>query len=274
MSFYLGIDGGGSTCRARVVDATGRVIGTGQAGPANITSDRQGSLAAILAAAGAALGDVPFGAVTAVLGLAGANDRAAAAELEQVLPFRRTRIVTDGHIAVAGALGDRDGIVAVLGTGSVFVVQRGGVQREIGGKGLILGDEASGAWIGRSLLSAALRADDGFEPLTPLLQAVLAQNGGVAGIIAFAKAATPADFAALAPLVTGSPDPAALSIMDQGTCHILQAIALLQGHDRLPVVCLGGLAPAYAARISAHWPLVQPLGTGLDGALALAQAMG
>jgi glucosamine kinase len=219
------------------------------------------------------LGDVPFGAVTAVLGLAGANDRAAAAELEQVLPFRRTRIVTDGHIAVAGALGDRDGIVAVLGTGSVFVVQRGRVQREIGGKGLILGDEASGAWIGRSLLAAALRADDGFEPLTPLLQTVLAQNGGVAGIIAFAKAATPADFAALAPLVTGSPDLAALAIMDQGTRQILQAIALLQGRDRLPVVCLGGLAPAYTPRISTHWPLVQPLGTGLDGALALAQAM-
>ncbi len=238
----------GAAMMARVADGTGRVIGEGQSGPANITSDRQGSLAAILAAARAALGGVLFGAVPAALGLAGVNDGQAAAALEQGLPFHRTRIVTDGHIAVKGALGNRDGIVAALGTGSVFVVQRSGVQREIGGNGLILGDEASGAWIGRSLLSAALRADDGFVPLTPLLRAVLAQYGGVAGIIGFAKAATPADFAALAPLVTGSQDPAALAILANGTAEVLRAIALLQGGDPLPVVCLGGLAPVYAPR--------------------------
>lgn len=273
MKFYLGIDGGGSTCRARVVDASGRLIGEGQAGPANITSDRQASLAAILTAARAALGALPFEAVTAALGLAGANDRQAAADLERRLPFGQSRIVSDGHIAVMGALGAGDGIVAALGTGSVFVVQRQGVQREIGGKGLILGDEASGAWIGRRLLSLALRADDGFQPTTPLLTRVLADMGGVAGTIGFARSATPADFAALAPLIAASQDPAAVAILDEGAGEVLRAIALLQGGDRLPVVCLGGLAPVYASRISAVWDLAQPLATGLDGALALARLM-
>ena len=32
---YLGIDGGGSTCRARLSDAQGSVVGEGFAGPAN-----------------------------------------------------------------------------------------------------------------------------------------------------------------------------------------------------------------------------------------------
>ena len=273
MRVFLGIDGGGSTCRARVVDRHGTVIGSGQSGPANITTDREGSLTAILAAARVALGDLPFGVVTAALGLAGANDRQAAADLAQRLPFARTRIVTDGHIAVKGALADTDGIVAALGTGSVFVVQRHGEQREIGGKGLILGDEASGAWIGRKLLSAALRADDGFQPMTPLLVRVLVDIGGVAAVIGFAKTATPADFAALAPLVAGSNDPAALAILQESTGEVLRAIALLQGTDRLPVVCLGGLAPVYAPRIGAVWQLAQPLGTGLDGALSLARSI-
>ena len=34
MPLFLGIDGGGTGCRAVVADATGRVLGTGAAGPA------------------------------------------------------------------------------------------------------------------------------------------------------------------------------------------------------------------------------------------------
>ena len=33
--YYLGVDAGGSHCRARLTDADGTVLGTGQSGPAN-----------------------------------------------------------------------------------------------------------------------------------------------------------------------------------------------------------------------------------------------
>ncbi len=273
MTIYLGIDGGGSTCRARAQDASGHVLAEASAGPANIASDLEGALASVHQAARAVLGDVPLSQVHACLGLAGANDTAAAEKARARLGFGRLLLVTDGHVSVRGALGQGDGIVAAIGTGSVFASQRGGVQREVGGKGLILGDEGSGAWLGRALLAAALRALDGFQPETPLLSQTLNRYGGAPGIIAFAATARPADFAALAPEVTASQDPAAQSILTRARADVREAVALLQGPDRLPVVCLGGLAPAYAPDLARHWPLAQPQGSALDGAMDLARSL-
>lgn len=273
MTVYLGLDGGGSGCRARAEDGSGRIIGEGHAGPANVTSDLYGAAQAILLAADAALCGHDPQDVVACLGLAGAVHPDIIARMERRLPFGRIRIVTDGAIAIKGALGDDDGILAAIGTGSVFVVQRGGHQREIGGKGLILGDEGSGAWIGRALLSAALNAKDGFSPVTPLLQDILDRMNGPDGIIAFAATARPADFAALAPLVTPSDDDAAKVIMDKARHHVLAAIAVLQDHDRWPVVCVGGLAEVYSSAILKVWPVAPAKGSPLAGALALARTL-
>jgi glucosamine kinase len=208
--------------------------------------------------------------VRAALGLAGANDRDAARRLHDRLPFLSSRVVTDGHVSVVGALGPPDGIVAAIGTGSFFVVQRSGEQREIGGKGFVLGDEASGAWMGRKLLSLTLRALDGFAPMTPLCQMTLDKMGGSAGIIAFASRARPADFAALASCVTGSDDPVASAILAEAGDECARAVELLQGGLELPVVVLGGLASVFAPMLSRRWTVLAPLGSALDGATHLA----
>jgi glucosamine kinase len=273
VTILLGVDGGGSTCRARAVDDTGQVIGEGVAGPANITTDHEGALSAILEACAAALRQHDPGTVRAALGLAGANDPAEAQRLQSRLPFRESRVVTDGHISVLGALGAQDGIVAAIGTGSIFVLQRGGRQREIGGKGLVLGDEASGAWMGRKLLSQALRALDGFAPMTPLCQKMLDTMGGTAGIIAFAARARPADFATFASQITGSDDPAAIAILAEAGDECTKAVEILQGGLQLPVVVLGGLATVFAPIMARRWTVAAPLGTALDGAFLLARSL-
>jgi glucosamine kinase len=269
----LGLDGGGSGCRARLTDAAGHVLGQGEAGPANIMSDMACAEAAIRAAAAAALGPHDPAQVVACLGLAGAIDPAARAGLARRLPFARTRIETDGFIAVRGALGESDGIVAVLGTGSAFAVQRGGQVSEIGGKGLILGDEGSGGWIGRAILSATLRAVDGFVPMTPLNRAILDEMGGPDGIISFAATARPADFASLAPRVAGSADPAARRIIASAAAEIAASVALLQRGEDLPVVCHGGLSSVFAPLLAARWRVVEPAQTALDGACRLARGL-
>ncbi|HOZ35100.1 MAG TPA: BadF/BadG/BcrA/BcrD ATPase family protein, partial [Tabrizicola sp.] len=164
MALFLGIDGGGTGCRAAVADASGRILGTGVAGPANLTSDPAGTRANILAATRAALaaavgpdaGEAELTRLVAGLGLAGANTTGASLDL----PFAKLRLETDAVTAVKGALWGGDGIVAAIGTGSVFASQRNGVIRQVGGWGLVLGDEGSGAWLGRSLLARALRAVD------------------------------------------------------------------------------------------------------------------
>lgn len=275
MALFLGIDGGGTGCRAAVADAQGRILGRGAGGPANISIDTASALTAVLAATRAALAEagLPPGALTglrAALGLAGANVPQSAARLAQGLPFAQARIVSDGMTATMGALQGKDGIVAAIGTGSVFGVIRDGQFRSYGGHGFLLGDEGSGAVLGRALLAQALRASDGFAPMTPLLREVLETLGGPAGIIAFGLRATPADFGRHAPRIVAGEDPAARGLFDAAVAEIAAMIDHLQGPNPLPVVFLGGLGPAFAARLAGRWDIRAPLGSGLDGAVQLA----
>jgi glucosamine kinase len=275
MALFLGIDGGGTGCRAAVCDAAGRILGEGRAGPSNIASDPDGARANILAAARLAL---PLGAelgqLCSVMGLAGANVAQSVERFSAGLPFARLRVESDALIAVKGALHDRDGVIAALGTGSVFAAQRAGAVRQIGGRGLVLGDEASGAWIGRSILARCLRALDGMEPMTPLLSGLLADRGGANGIIAFAQSARPADLAALAPQVVEADDPAARAVMTAADAHVAAYVSRLQGDSDLPVVFLGGLGPVFAGRLQGLWTVRQASGSALDGALWLARQAG
>ena len=273
MQLVLGVDGGGTGCRAAVADLSGRVLGRGEAGAANIASEPDGAADNIRLAIERALGQAG-GTVSqirrAVLGLAGANLPGAPERLAETLPYPQVDIVTDAITAARGALGDRDGILAAIGTGSVFAVQRGGMIRPYGGYGFLLGDEGSGASLGRALLSRALRAHDGVVPMTPLLTQVLDDIGGTGRIVAFAFTARPADFAAFAPQVTDSTDPAALAIRAEAEGEVARMLDTLQAGTGLPVVFLGGLGPHYARRFQSRWPILPALGTGLDGALHLA----
>lgn len=273
MDLFLGIDGGGTGCRAVLTDGSGSVLGRGEAGPANIASDFAGAVDNILHAARIACAGRDLSTIKAGLGLAGANAAGASERLRTHLPFASVAVETDGITAIRGALGTGDGIVAAVGTGSVFGEQRGGVIRQIGGWGLVLGDEGSGAWIGRAILSAALRAVDGFAPVTPLLAALTRDLGGPSGVVAFSLSARPVDFAGYAPQVLDSDDPAALMVMAQATAYVAGAIDLLQGAGPVPVVFLGGLATAYATRLAGRWPIQPAKGGSVDGALLLARGL-
>lgn len=278
MRFFLGIDGGGSGCRAALADVDGIVLAQAEGGPANIASDLDTATANILAITRDVLRqralapDMP--GLSVAMGLAGANIPSCATQFRARLPFTRLRIDTDATTALKGALHDGDGIVAAIGTGSVFVRQLAGVAHSIGGRGLVLGDEGSGAWMGRALLSASLRAVDGFAALTPLLQSVLDELGGDGGVMAFGTTAVPADYARFARRIADSDDPAAREIMARASADIAASIALLQPAAPLPLVFLGGLGARFAPRFAADWTIQPPLGSGVDGALWLARQPG
>ncbi|MCQ0970873.1 ATPase [Paracoccus sp. TK19116] len=272
--YYLGVDGGGTGCRALLCDAAGREIGEGRGGPANVNSDRGSALSAILDASSQALDGIAPERVTAVLGLAGAEVSSARDWLVAELPFGRAQVVQDAVIATAGALGDRDGIVATLGTGSVFSRQLGGAFRLIGGRGPVLGDEAGGSWLGRQLLSRVLRAADGHAAITPLAQRLLDRMGGVPGIVTFASRARPSDFGGLvADILAATDDPLAAALLAEADTHVAAAIGLLQQTETLPVAFVGGLGPIYQARLAGRWPIVAPLASPLHGAVQMARAM-
>jgi glucosamine kinase len=183
------------------------------------------------------------------------------------LDLPRAQVADDQASTIAGALGDADGAVCAIGTGSFVGRQADGRVTRLGGWGFHLGDQASGAWLGRMLLTRACLAQDGILPASPLLTRVLAQDFGPGGHVAFQFRATPADYAALAPQVTGGDDPAARALLAEGAAYLTAALAAL-GWQQGQTLCLtGGVGPAYAALLP---PSVPPRGNALDGALALA----
>ena len=275
MTLFLGIDGGGTGCRAALADAKGRVLGRGRGGPANINTNVEGAASNILAATDAAIADsgVDPRKLIATLGLAGGTITAATQRLSELLPFAKVQIVNDAITATRGALGHEDGILAALGTGSVFAVQRAGRVRQVGGRGFLMGDEGSGAVMGRTLLADAMRAGDGFLPMSPLLEQLLDEYGGAEGIISFGNRASPAQFGELAPRIVNSDDSAARRIFDRAVEEVRHILTVLQAGQSLPVVFVGGLGAHYATRLSGPWPVQTARGDGVDGALLMAQQL-
>lgn len=262
----IAIDGGGSGCRG-LLRLTSGEIRTAEAGPANAytdiatAADRIAGLASGLAA-GAGI-EVPH--VTA--GVAGCRLPEIARALADRLPFP-ARVVDDSVTAARGALGNRDGVLAALGTGSFFLRQSGGTVAHLGGWGFTFGDRASGAWIGRAAVEAALRAADGMAETDALTDALITPHP----LLRF-RPATPSDLAALAPLVLSHAEtPTAARLIAEAGAEITAALAALGSPEAEPLVLSGG----FGAALAPHLPgtlrarLAPAAGTPLDGALALA----
>lgn len=281
MDHMIAIDGGGTSCRALVADGRGTALGRGRAGSANIMTDLEGARKNIVAAAEAACAEagLPAGILRssdALLGLAGANIGDYGERIRAILPFRRSNVETDALIALHGALGEHDGAVAILGTGSVFMARDGETIRSVGGWGFMVGDLGSGARVGRALLQEALLAHDGVHPGSGLTSEVLRRfEDDPQTLVEYAHTAKPGEFGAFAPLVfeyADRGDPIGNALIDGAVRSIEEALTAIMppACDRLCL--LGGLAKSYEPHLGPRFRRVvkTPLGDALDGALALA----
>lgn len=282
MTLFLGIDAGGTSCKARLTDETGRVLGAGRAGPANTRIGLEALQATLLdatyqavAAAGLPREVVPT--LKAGMGIAGIN-RAGIKQQIQALsfPFASLVLSSDAVIANLGAHAGGDGAILILGTGSVGLIKRGEDSTSIGGYGFPISDEGSGAALGLSAIRHALRALDGRTRPTPLSRALTQQfEHAIPQVIGWMDEAAPGDYARFAPLVlhyAESGDEIALSIVRDAALHVERFIETIYARGATRCVLMGGLAepmkPWLRARIVDR--LVEPLGDALDGALLLA----
>ncbi|MBA5801835.1 N-acetylglucosamine kinase [Rhizobium changzhiense] len=277
----IGIDGGGTSCRAAVADRNGNIVGRGKSGPANILSDLENSLLNIVESARQALRDAGIAAetissVVSVVGVAGANVTDYGQRIEKALPFAEGRVVTDALIALQGALGDADGIVGAFGTGSVYNARRDGRLNGIGGWGFVVGDQASGARLGRDLLERSLLAHDGVRPASSITDAVMTEYGNdPERIVEFAHSARPTDFARYAPVVfahAAKGDVVAAGIVTDAATAIGESLEALLWSECPSICLLGGLAGAYEPWLSERYRsrLTKPKGDALQGAVELA----
>lgn len=280
MEYAIGVDGGGTGCRVAIVDRKGTALGEATNGPANIATNIDLALTNICAAIEAAAQAAQLGAdykknCAIVLGLAGANVGSNAQYLTARLPFSSCLVVSDALTSLDGALGGTDGTGAMIGTGSVFASRMGRHFRMLGGWGFQLGDQGSGAVIGRSLLQETLLAHDRIRSKSSLTERVMAHFGSAAQISEFARHHGPQDFSALAPMVLEEArlgDGVAIQIVTDAARYIAKAVDCVSLSADLPVTMIGGLSASLADYLPAELKsrLIPAAGNALDGAKRMA----
>ncbi len=278
----IGIDAGGTSCRIALERHGGRTEMV--FGSANVTTDFRGATKLIregldAVAAKAGLTNSELWTYPAYLGLAGIVDEAGAEAVAKELPLKAAVVESDRRATVIGALGDADGTVAGIGTGSFLARRSGAAMQLVGGWGLRLGDEASGAWLGRGLLASVLEVVDGLREATPLTREVFETFKEAPGrIVTFSLSADPAEFAGFAPGIIEAAkagDPTGIDLMREGAIYLTTTMAKLGWEGREPLCLIGGVGGHYLDYLPECFArsVVPARGTALDGALKLAAGL-
>jgi N-acetylglucosamine kinase len=261
MRLFLGVDGGQSSTTVLIGDESGRVLGTGEAGPCNHAGAEEGrarferavneGLQAACARAGLEAATVRF--ESACFGMSGgAEDKQAM--LEGTLRAEHLIVTTDAAIALSGATATGQGIAAIAGTGSIaFGRNAAGRTARTGGWGYIFGDEGSGFDMARQALRAALRMEEGWGPPTSLRQALLDSTGSRnvnEALHLFYTAEWPrrrvAALASLADAAAAEGDAVAMVILNRAGVELAMLVAAVRSQlwkpgDDVDVAYIGGV---------------------------------
>ncbi len=284
MNYFIGVDGGGTGCRAAVADASGEVLARAQSGPANILTDysktRENVMIAIQTAwQTAGLDENSMSDADCALGLAGANIGVVGKQLEKSLPFTNCIVTDDRATTLKGVLGDEDGCIAVVGTGSFYSGHYNGVVTNIGGWGFQVGDDGGGARLGQDLLRRVIHCYDGIRQHSELTRSILSEfKDSPQAIVEFAIQARPSDFGKFVPEIVDAAhhnDIHGLGLI-RSTVDMIQVCIDAVGYiPETPLYLLGGLgktllefmAPRYSD-VSNH-----AKGDALSGAISMAQQL-
>ena len=278
--FFLGIDGGGSRCRARVRDVNGTLLAEATGGASNIYQDFRGALATIMdtSRAAAQTAGVTTQQLHAGLGIAGIVTSVGAEKVvEAALPFASVSVNNDAYAACVGAFGGGDGGIVIAGTGSIGFALVGGQRHMVGGWGFQLGDHGSGAWVGHHAVRRAALALDGLLQPTRLITDVLARTGGNRlDLSRWSEQAKPKDYAQVAPLVfecAAQGDVQGMMIVIEGASAISNLGRALLARGAKAICLLGGLSKAYPPYLDADvkQALAEPGADAVDGAIMMAR---
>ena len=283
MGSYIAIDAGGTRIRGHESINGTEFTGSGVTHSNSLALDLARNISA-------AIPDGCNEVDTLVLSLAAIPQQAEdqklmAAALLQRVRFERLVIASDTKAAALSTKSHADLTIAV-GTGITALVNMPDHNFELTGHGYLIGDEASGFWIGRSGLNAALRADEGRGPDTSLLKAAINFYQVPAKELAdhIHQLSTPvAQVAAFAPSVVKAAqagDAEALFIVSQAANEIVVLIEVAIERANIKTVALvGGAIPhgellhhqVLAASQSLNVDFISDSAEPLQGACKIAQ---
>lgn len=296
----IGIDGGGSKTRGRLVygdQQVQRVIGSTRVGVVGFTEacERVVQLIADLTQdAGIERSEIDA-VVVGVAGIWLEEERQRFAHLLKVIAkdsgFNLQDMIatSDAEIALRGAFGIEPGIMIIAGTGTITLGKnaKGELVRS-GGWGIEIDDEGSGAWIGKKGLSACVKAIDGRGVKTSLLDSLADRypqiNLKYPRSIVSAFMDKVFEYHHLTPMVLDEAekgDKVCLTIVKDAADRLYEnivAVANVIPGDPKTVSFLGGLlenntmvSKELMSRIKkgGNFTVINPKGTALDGAIEL-----
>ncbi|MET0498360.1 MAG: BadF/BadG/BcrA/BcrD ATPase family protein [Steroidobacteraceae bacterium] len=271
---FLGVDGGGTKTAYAVIDSDGGLharhvgpsvshLADGFAPARDLLADGIGKA---LALASLSADKIDF----AFVGLpAYGEDTASIAKLDampaSLLRRDHYRCGNDMLCSWAGALGCRDGISVIAGTGSMAYGEYAGRAARCGGWGEIIGDEGSAYWIAREGMNLFSRMSDGRVPRGPLYELVRARWGlsedlDLCARVYGADANTRSAFAQFAPVVheaARAGDVQATAVFERAANELFQCVEAtrrtLNVPDRvvLPVSHTGGVLNGASSMLEA-----------------------
>jgi len=184
LTYYLGVDGGGSKTLAVVTDRTGRILGRGMSGCGNhqlgvslADGNIREATEKALADAGLRREDIAY----AMFGLAGADREADFQILRPMVAamgYERHGIVCDTVIGLRAGTRQPDGVVLICGSGTnCYGMNAAGEELQVGGFGYEFGDFGGGSELAVEAFRAVIRAWEGREKPTALTALVLEAAG-------------------------------------------------------------------------------------------------
>ena len=304
--YYLGVDGGGTNCRVRLADENLETLAEVKNGRSNLQIDGgdpafnaiSDGTRDVFAAAGLDFSETAN--TYACFGMAGGRmDSARAGFAARPWPFAGVKVYDDIDIAHAGALGGKEGGVVIIGTGSAAMSIVDGKRHQAGGWGFHIGDQMSGAILGRELARYAVEAEDGLVQSSPLTKAVInALGGDNQGVMTWSFATdmdltllssdgsedcddaligrAPAEFGKLMPLwfdFLEQGDPVAEKLLEIEMGYIDTYVRWFKSHDAKVMAIVGGLGQRLFPRLQDRYGdfVALPQFEPLHGAVILAR---
>lgn len=280
--YYVGIDGGGTSCRARIRSEDGKLIGEAKSGSANILLGVDVAMSSILdaitqAAKQGNLNESHFSSMHVGLALAGAEQKSAWQKFMTLShPFASMVLNTDAYGACIGAHNADSGAIMIAGTGSCGIYLSNGDQHVVGGREFPISDQGGGAVMGLHLIQQVLLAEDGIIEKTPLAHHVMAHfNHDVDQIVEWSKSALPRDYGQFSPAIfqyAQQSDALGIKMLKQTAADIEMFLVALNRKGATRICLMGSIAERIKAWLSPPvqaW-IVEPQFDAIEGALMFA----
>lgn len=284
ITYYIGVDGGGTGTRVKILDSQLKLIAQGHGASSALSQGIPQAWLAIQNTIAQAFGETSLPPpnlkeCSIGLGLSGVNNKQWKEEFSKTNPgYKNIIIESDGITTLLGAHQGSAGIIIALGTGSIGMVKHmTGEIDSVSGWGYPSGDEASGSWLGIQALRYTEKVMDGRRKPSPLSQLIKNKCGeSPQALLHWLGDAKQKEYATLAPLVfeavISHDDSFAKQLINDALIDIEEMIVTLDQTQKLSFVLCGKLGEAFIPFLSQKLATRHkaPKGNSIDGAIMLA----